>query len=115
MTYFCARLLVVCLVESRKPRKGNLYDYSFVVFRTASYSSALKVALRLGKAQETRYEGSKKGQSVRWAFVRVEEIKMLGRKLDGVEVGSILDTLRTNKPLRFRERFHPERSRPVFS
>jgi len=30
MSYYCAKLLVVCLVESRKPRKRNLYDYPFV-------------------------------------------------------------------------------------
>jgi len=114
MSYYCARLLVVCLVSSRKPRRRNLYDYPFVVFRAANYSSAFKVALKLGKAQETRYEGST-GQSVRWAFVRVEEIKKLGQKLDGVEVGSILDRLQTKEPLRFNKRFHPERSKPFLS
>ena len=56
MLYYCARLLVVCLVESRKPQKRNLYDYPFVVFRAANYSRAFKVALKLGKEQETRYE-----------------------------------------------------------
>jgi hypothetical protein len=115
VSYYCARLLVVCLVESRKPRKRNLYDYPFVVFRAANYSNAFKVALKLGRAQETRYEGSKKGQSVRWAFVRVEEIKKLGRNLNGVEVGSILDRLRTDKPLEFGKQFHPERSKPFLS
>jgi hypothetical protein len=115
MSYYCARLLVVCLVESRKPQKRNLYDYPFVVFRATDYSREFKVALKLGKAQEARYEGSKKGQSVRWAFVRVEEIKELGRKLDGVEVGSILDMLRTKEPLKFEKRFHPERSKPFLS
>jgi hypothetical protein len=115
MSYYCARLLVVCLVNFRKPRKRNLYDYPFVVFRAVSYSSAFKVALKLGKAQETRYEGSKKGESVRWAFVRVEEIKRLGRNLNGVEVGSILDRLRTNNPIAFGKRFHPERSKPFLS
>jgi hypothetical protein len=114
MTYYCVRLLIVCLVDSRKPRRRNLYDYPFVVFRAANYTSAFKVALKLGKAQETRYEGST-GHSVRWAFVRVEEIKRLGRKLDGVEVGSILDRLQTNEPLKFGKRFHPERSKPFLS
>ena len=114
MSYYCARLLVVCLVNSRKPRKTNLYDYPFVVFRATNYSSAFKVALKLGKAQETHYQGST-GYSVRWAFVRVEEIKRLGRKLDGIEVGSILDRLRTKEPLTFGRRFHPERSKPFLS
>jgi Domain of unknown function (DUF4288) len=114
MPYYCARLLVVCLVDSRKPRKRNLYDYPFVVFRAANYSRAFKVALMLGKAQETRYEGSK-GQSIRWAFVRVEEIKHLGQKLDGIEVGSILDMLRTKEALKFGRRFRPEHSKPFLS
>jgi Domain of unknown function (DUF4288) len=114
MPYYCARLLVVCLEDSPKPSKRNLYDYPFVVFRAANYSRAFKVALKLGKEQETRYKGSK-GQSIRWAFVRVEEIKNLGQKLDGIEVGSILDMLRTKEALRFGKRFHPERSKPFFS
>jgi hypothetical protein len=114
MSYYCARLLVVCLVNSAKPRRRNLYDYPFVVFRAANYSSAFKVALKLGKAQETHYEGST-GHSVRWAFVRVEEIKKLGKKLEGVEVGSILDRLQTKEPLKFNKRFHPERSKPYLS
>jgi hypothetical protein len=62
-----------------------------------------------------RYEGSKKGQSVRWAFVRVEEIKMLGRNLNGIEVGSMLDRLRTVETIEFGKRFYPERSKPFFS
>ena len=94
MSYYCARLLVVCLVNFRKPRKRNLYDYPFVVFRAVSYSSAFKVALKLGKAQETRYEGSKKGESVRWAFVRVEEIKRrqkLKWSRGGLDIGQAAD------------------------
>jgi hypothetical protein len=86
-----------------------------VVFRAANYSQAFKVALKLGKAQETRYEGSKKGQSVRWAFIRVEEIKRLGRNLNGVEVGSILDRQRTKEPLKFGKQFYPQRSKPFLS
>src|SRR5882724_11395468 len=99
MPYFCAKLLIVCLVNPGKPRRKNTYDTPFVLIRATNYAGAFKLALVLGKEQEVRYEAAKKGQSVRWAFVRVEEIKKLPRKLHGAEVGSVLDSLRNKSPV----------------
>lgn len=86
-----------------------------MLIRAANHAQAFKAALVLGKEQEVRFEGAKKSQTVRWAFVRVEEIKKLPRKLHGAEVGSVLDSLRTNSPVPYKKRFHPERHKPFFS
>jgi hypothetical protein len=110
MDYYSARLLVVCLVDDGKPRKRNTCDYQFVVFRARDYGRALERALALGKQQETRYKNAK-GQWVRWAFVEVQNIKRLGRSVDGREVGSLLDVLRSEHPMPFRKRFHPRASK----
>jgi len=50
---------------------------------------------------------------VRWAFVRVEEVKRLARKLDGQEIGSLLDVYVTDKPLLIKKRFSPEKHKPL--
>lgn len=113
MDYYSARLLVVCLVDDGKPRKRNTCDYPFFVFRAKDYKHAFRRALDLGKQQETRYANDK-GQQVRWAFVQVENVKRLGRKLDGVEVGSLLDVLHSNRPIPFRKRFHPQKSKVFY-
>ncbi len=104
---------MVCLVDDGAPRKKNTCDYCFVAFRAKDYRQAFKRALDLGKQQETRYKNSK-GQWVRWAFVQVENVKRLGRRLDGTEIGSLLDVLRSQRPIPFRKRFHPEKSKPNY-
>ncbi|HWE35479.1 MAG TPA: DUF4288 domain-containing protein [Isosphaeraceae bacterium] len=114
MTYYGARLLVVCLVDDARPRKKVLCDYAFVLIRATGYEEAFEGALKLGKQREHTYKNPK-GQRVRWSFIQVEEIKKLGRKLNGVEVGSLLDVWEDEAPLRFSKRFHPERVRPLFT
>jgi hypothetical protein len=111
MNYFSARLLMVCLVDDDKPITRNLCDYPFFLFRARDHSHAFKRSLEFGKQQETRYKNDR-GQWVRWAFVRVEHITRLGRSLDGVEVGSLLDFLKTKRPISFKKRFSPQRSKP---
>ena len=114
MPLYCARLFVVCLVDENKPRKRNTCDYPFVLLAAPDYEQAFQRALTLGKKQETRYK-NEKGQTVRWAFVRVEEIKELSADLDGQEVGSLLDVWETDEPIRFNKRFLPKRFRPLLS
>ncbi len=113
MTYFCARLLVVCLVNDGKLKMRNTCDYPFIVFRARDYEHAFERALALGKQQESRYKNSK-GQAVRWAFVQIENIKRIGRSLDGVEVGSLLDVLKRKRPIPFNKRFNPRKSKVWF-
>ena len=55
------------------------------------------------------------GKPVRWAFVRVDEIKELPDALDGQEVGSLLDVVQTDEPLAYNKRFQPKRHRPRFT
>jgi hypothetical protein len=113
MQYFCARLLVVCLVDDGKPRKKNLCDYPFILIKARNHAGAFRRALILGKRQECRYKNDK-GKNVRWAFVRVEEIKRLPARLDGAEIGSLLDHWFSDSPVPFGKRFLPRRSTPLF-
>lgn len=113
MDYYSARLFVICLVDDGKPRRSNTCDYPFVVFRARDYEHAFKRALDLGKQQEGRYKNGK-GQWVRWALVGVENVKHLGKRLDGLEIGSLLDVYRSDRPVPFTKRFHPKKSRVYF-
>ena len=113
MCYYCARLLVIVLVDDGKPRKRYTCDYPFVVFRARDFGHAFRRAVALGKEQEARYKNAK-GQWVRWALVRVEEIKRLGRSLDGKEVGSLMDVMRSDRPIPFGKRFRPRESEVIY-
>jgi hypothetical protein len=112
MPYFCARLLVICLVDDGKPRKRNVCDYPFILLRADDFAHAFSKAIDLGKKQETKYKNSKQ-QSVRWAFVKVEQIWELEENLDGQEIGSIMDVLKTDEPISYHKRFNPKRHLPV--
>ena len=114
MPYFCARLLVVVIVDNPKPRRRNTCDYPFVLIKADSHEEAFKRALELGQGQETAYKNSR-GKTVRWAFVRVEELKRLPRNLDGAEVGSLLDVLPSDELLFVKKRFRPAKHEPIFS
>ena len=114
MDYYTARLRVICLVDDRKQRKRNICDYQFLVFRARDYVDAFKRALELGRQQQTTYKNVK-GQTARWVLSRVEEIKHLGRSIDGCEVGSLLDVFRSDAPLSFRQRFQPAKHQPLYS
>lgn len=113
MNYYCARLLVICLVDDSRKHKKNICDYPFIVFRAKDNADAFRRALGFGKEQETAYKNGK-GQRVRWALVRVEEIKRLGRHLDGKEVGSLLDVHVSKRSVPFAERFNPKKHAPIF-
>jgi hypothetical protein len=113
MKYYCARLLMICLVSDGKPRRRNPCDYSFVVYRAKDNTEAFTRALALGKSQETSYTNDKK-QMVRWAFVQIETVKCLGRRLDGMEVGSLLDVFVSTEPISFNQRFQPAKCKPCF-
>jgi hypothetical protein len=113
MDYYSARLLVVCLVDDGRPQKRNTCDYPFMVFRARDHKHAFQRAFELGKQQETRYKNAK-GQWVRWALVQIESVKHLGRTLDGLEIGSLLDVLRSDQPIPFRKRFHPKKSKVLY-
>lgn len=112
MEYYCARLLIVCLVNDGRKQRKNICDYPFVIFRARDHRNAFKRAIMLGKEQEHSYKNTK-GKSVRWAFVRVEEIRRIGRQLDGREVGSVMDVLKTDAPIPFRKKFNPEKRKPM--
>lgn len=113
MKWYVARLLVVCLVD-RRPRRQNTCDYPFVLVRADSAEQAFERALELGRAQETRYLNAQ-GQSVRWAFVRVEEIRTCEPHVEGTELGSLLTVLDSDHPLRFDTEFRPRSTRPLFT
>jgi hypothetical protein len=113
MDYYSVGLLVVCLVDNGKPRKRNTCDHQFVVFWAKDEQHAFQRALKWGKKQESRYKNIK-GQWVRWAFVGVENVKYLGKKLDGLEIGSVLADHRSKTPIPFNKRFHPKKSKVLY-
>lgn len=113
MSYYCARLLIVCLVDDGKPRKKNACDYPFFLYQADNYDQAFERALEIGKQQEHRYKNHK-GQMVRWAFVQVDQIKLLEEPLDGIEVGSLLDVWLQDSPIPYRKRFNPKSKAPLF-
>lgn len=111
MQYFSARLIVVSLVDNGRPKKKNLCNESIVVFKAKDYQHAFERALELGKEQEHTYKNSD-NQDVRWAFVKVAEVRCIGKKIDGVEVTSKLFDLALKKPVSFDKQFHPEDKPP---
>jgi hypothetical protein len=106
MDHYCAKLLVVCLVDDGKPRQRNTCDCQHVVFRARDYEDAFARALAFGKREETRYKNAK-GQWVRWALAEIQSIKYLGRSVDGLEVGYFLHERRFECPIPFKKRFNP--------
>ena len=88
-------------------------DYPFVVFRANSFEDAFEQALRLGREQETTYKNSK-GEDVRWALNAVEQIYELGEDLDGIEVGSLMDSFRPDQPLEITSDLDPASKQPLF-
>ena len=112
MPLYCARLLVVCLVDDRRLRR-HLCDHPLILLEARDDQHAFKRALELGRQQEMRYRNGS-NQEVRWALARVESIKRLGDSLDGVEVGSVLDYWHDKQRVSFRRRFKPESHLPLF-
>lgn len=111
MDYYSARLLVVILIDDDKPKKKNLYDEPIIVFKARDYEHAFACAVEIGKEQETLYKNDKE-QNVRWAFVKVAEIRCIGKKIDGVEVISKMSYITSKVPIPFDHQFKPEEQEP---
>ena len=111
MKFFSARLSVVSLVDDGKTGKTNLWDEVVFVFRAKDFDHAFNRALELGRAQETEYLNFKQ-QKVRWAFVKVETLDLLGKSIDGKEVSSCLNHRRSKAYIPFDGKFNPEDSQP---
>ena len=113
MPYFCARLLVVCLVDDEKSKKKHTCDYPFFIIKAKDEDEAFKKALVLGKEQETKYKNDQ-GQDVRWSLAAVEQIWNLGDSVEDVEVGSIMDVWKSDKSIAYEHVFNPENELPIF-
>lgn len=113
MKYYCARLLVICLVNTGKAKRKHICDYPFVVFKARDYEHAFERALTLGKEQETKYKNSK-GEMVKWVLAKVEAINCLGENIDGIEVGSLMDVWKSKKPIKYSKRFNPKNSKTIY-
>jgi len=112
MQLYCARILVICLVNDRRLRK-HLCDYQFFTLLARDDNHAFERAIEIGKQQETQYKNGS-DQDVRWVLARVESIKRLGDSLDGIEVGSLLDYWHNKRPVSFKRRFKPNEHFPLF-
>ena len=95
-------------------KQQSTRDYPFIIFRANNHEHAFEKALQLGREQETVFKNIE-GNDVRWALVKVEEIWELGENIDGIEIGSLMDVWKTDKPIPFNFQFEPEKKRPTFS
>ena len=111
MKFYSARLLYIILIDNERPRRRNDYDETVVLFRARDFEHAFVRALELGRAAETQYLNVR-GQAVRWALVEVVTLDCVGPRVDGQEVASKLHARTAPKPVPFKTRFRPERSRP---
>jgi hypothetical protein len=111
VNFYSARLQFVVLVDEGRPRKTHTWDEMVVVFRARDFSHAFTRALEIGRAQETEYLNCS-GQKVRWALVEVENVDVVGKRVNGKEVASRLSRRRSKAAIPFDTDFHPEDSKP---
>ena len=109
MSFYSARLLFVILVDDGRPRKKNHYDDRVVVFRARNFEHAFERAVEIGNENGVAYKNSV-GQRVRWAFVEVINLDLVGKSIDGKEVASKLHYRVSKKPIPFSRKFSPELS-----
>jgi len=114
VTFYSARLLFVVLVDDGRPRKTHTWDEVVVTFRARDFDHAFARALEIGRSHETEYLNSDH-RKVRWAFVRVENLDHVGKRLDGAEVASRLARRRSKTAIPFGTQFRPEDSTPAQS
>jgi Domain of unknown function (DUF4288) len=109
--FYSARLLYIILVDTKRATRRHHYDDSVVVFRARNYAHAFRRALELGRKQESSYKNHR-DENVRWALVEVENLDLVGKVIDGVEVASRLHSRTSQKPVPPRKQLRPERSKP---
>ena len=87
---------------------------SIVVFKSADFDSALPRALEIGRGMDESYT-SGRGGGVRWYFMEIETIDMLGEELeDGREVHSRILPIPSGFAEEFPRTFAPEKSKPGY-
>jgi len=114
MQFYSARLLFAFVVADGRARRRLLCDETVIVFRARTRDSALRRALKLGRASEIEFVNDRK-QTVRVALVSIENLDLVGTKIDGAEVASRLRDRTFARAVSSRTRFHPERSVPTSS
>jgi hypothetical protein len=88
---------------------------SIVVFRSADFDTALLRALEIGRGMEAS-SASDRGGGVRWYFMEIETVDMLGEALeDGREVHSRILPIPSGFAEEFPQTFAPEKSKPGYS
>jgi hypothetical protein len=114
VNFYSARLSFVVLVDDGRPRKTHTWDEIVVVFRAQDFDHAFVRALEIGCSHETEYLNCYQ-RKVRWALVDVENIDVVGKRVDGAEVASRLSRRRSKAVIPFDTQFHPEESKPLQS
>jgi Domain of unknown function (DUF4288) len=114
MNFYSARLLFVAVVDDGRPRKTHTWDESIVVFHARDFDHALARALEIGRSHETEYLNYRQ-QRVRWALVKVENVDLVGKRVDGQEVASRLSRRRSKKTIPFGTQFRLEEPEPTQS
>jgi hypothetical protein len=111
VSFYSARLLFVVLVDDGRPRKTHTWDEIVVVFRARDFIHAFSRALEIGRSHETEYLNCDQ-HKVRWALVEVENVDIIGKRVEGSEVASRLRRRRSKEAIPFGKQFHPEDSEP---
>lgn len=109
LTWFSARVRVVCLVESGEPHD---YADSLFIFRAADWDAAKSRAITLGRRIEEEYLNAD-GCRVRWVLKEILTLDMIqATDIDGAEVYHGRVPLEEDVSYPFDAVFAPEVSQP---
>ena len=111
MSYFCAHLELVCIVDEEfSDKDSHLYlcDNQFFILVAGDKGDALAKAKEIGFHKEHSYKNSD-GETVCWRFRGVPNIWQLPELLDGIEVASFRDWRQSEVQLKIDMDLEPEK------
>ena len=110
MTWFSARVRLVCLIENEGATR---YMDNVYVFLGRDFDGAMQRAIDLGRSEEEEYM-NKYGERVRWRLKEVISLDMIrSESLDGAEVYSEPVDLEPGEIIPFDQTFNPEDLEPT--
>ncbi|MFK8031985.1 MAG: DUF4288 domain-containing protein [Gammaproteobacteria bacterium] len=98
MSYYSARIAVICLVSGPVPEEGYTVDIQVHVFKAEGFDQAKETALSIGQSEEHSYK-NQFNEEVEWKFLRIENITHLGDELSRTEVSSRMEAWRPSAPV----------------
>jgi len=97
-------VLIVKVVVSDTKEKRPLIDRQFKLIRAINHKAAYQRALKLGQAENLGYRNPN-GNRVRWMFVGLEDLDVVGdkRPFDGMEIYSFMKRGTPGRAVRKKE------------